>query len=58
MTPTQLLRGIGWAELREQKVWLLLSDASEADGLVCLIDAIQDCALDCDIATEEEVFGN
>lgn len=56
MTPTQLLRGIDWAELREQKLKLLTNPNSD-DGLICLIDAIQDCALDNEIATEEEVFG-
>ena len=58
MTPTQLLRGIDWAELREQKLKLLRQDPDlHDDGLICLIDAIQDCAVDNDIATEEEVFG-
>lgn len=57
------IRSIDWALLREQKEYC----ANEADnkpeldhiygGLVNLIGAIQDEALDNNIATEEEIFG-
>lgn len=36
---------IDWAELRRQKAWLLAQDADEADGLVNLIDSLQDDAV-------------
>jgi len=48
---------IDWALLREQKEWLLNFDCDEAEGLIMLLDAIQDKAVDCREATEEEVFG-
>jgi hypothetical protein len=59
-----------WALLREQKAWLV-SHANEmvgsdlytpeevayADGLINLIDSIQDCAVIDGDATDVEVFG-
>lgn len=37
---------IDWAELREQKEWLLNNGSREAMGLVNLLDNIQDAAID------------
>jgi len=48
---------IDWAELREQKLWLLAQAADRAQGLVHLLDAIQDDAVEAGLADEETVFG-
>lgn len=48
---------IDWAMLREQKAWLFRQDNEFADGILNLLDAIQDEAVASGIATEEEVFG-
>lgn len=61
---------IDWELLRKQKVWLLLlarkafnnpdawtdEDREMFDGLINLIDGIQDYAIDNGDATEQEVF--
>lgn len=57
MTTTELLRGIDWALLRHQKRWLLDKAAPEAFGLLELLDACQDCAVDEFGTPEVEVFG-
>lgn len=43
--------------LRQQKGWLLQQEAPEAEGIIQMLDAIQDAAVAADVATEEEVFG-
>ena len=48
---------INWALLREQKLWLLTQESPHADGLIHLIDAVQDQAVATGSATEIEVFG-
>lgn len=60
-----LQQRIDWALLREQKFFLLdLTDEVDGkerellEGVVSLIDAIQDAAVDEGIATELEVFGD
>lgn len=60
MTPADfnILLSIDWDLLRQQKLWLLQHDTEEADGLVNLLDHIQDTAVDIGAATEEEVFPN
>jgi hypothetical protein len=45
-----------WALLREQKQWLLTVGGSHSDGLVCLLDMIQDQAVERGLS-ELEVFG-
>ena len=64
---TPLPAGIDWALLRKQKITLLrfvafADGGSEAradlEGIVNLIDSIQDDAVDNGIATELEVFGD
>jgi hypothetical protein len=47
---------INWQKLREQKLWLLGQSAAEADGLVGLLDALQDAVVKDGIAPEAEVF--
>jgi hypothetical protein len=37
-----LMRGIDWALLHDQKQWLLQHEGDEADGLIHLIDALED----------------
>jgi len=46
-----------WALLREQKKWLFDQNNYYADGLISLLDDIQDSAVDSGEFTEEEVFG-
>lgn len=51
------LETIDWALLRTQKEWLLRQSAPEADGLINLIDCIQDAATMDGVIGEELVFG-
>ena len=55
------LATIDWALLRQQKAWLLglVAEAPmpEPQGLVNLIDYIQDTALANGVASEIEIFG-
>lgn len=44
--------------LRRQKAWLLRQTGDAAEGLLGLIDAIQDQAVVGGVATEDEVFGS
>ena len=48
---------IDWDMLREQKSWLLNQYNENAEGLVNLIDRIQDQAVDNSYASKIEVFG-
>ena len=48
---------IDWELLRKQKEWLMQFNREEADGLLSLIDAIQDNAVNSKEFTEEEIFG-
>lgn len=48
---------IDWDMLREQKSWLLTQDNKHAEGIVNLIDRIQDEAVDNGDASKIEVFG-
>ena len=47
---------LDWELLRRQKEWLLQHDCFEAEGLVALIDDIQDQAVAAVPELEEEVF--
>ena len=60
----EFLKGIDWELLRRQKVELLdvinmykLPAGNHLDGVVYLIDHIQDSAVDSGYYTEEQVFG-
>jgi hypothetical protein len=51
---------IDWELLRQQKEWLMRrenDDSIEAEGLLALIDDIQDQAVATSPELEEEVFG-
>ena len=48
---------IDWTLLRAQKEWLLQFDNEQAQGLVNLLDHLQDDAVDSGEFTETEVFG-
>lgn len=48
---------INWALLREQKLHLMGTGVRLDEGLLNMIDAIQDAVVDDGIATEKEVFG-
>lgn len=52
-----VVQSIDWAELRSQKIWLATQPVPMADGLLNLLDALQDAAVAQGLATEEEVFG-
>lgn len=69
MAPYELLRNTDYGLLRlqkEQLLGLVTSDFSPINpeqrkainGIINLIDNIQDCAVDNDIFSESEVFGN
>lgn len=57
MRTNTLIHNIDWAMLREQKQWLMSQDHAHADGLLMLIDQLQDYAVDNYLVQEEEVFG-
>lgn len=48
---------IDWKELRNQKAWLIAQDENAAEGLLSLLDAIQDHAVDAGVVSDEVVFG-
>lgn len=50
----KVIKSIDWELLRRQKEWLITNNA---DGLLSLIDALQDAAVADNIATKSEVFG-
>lgn len=52
----RLLCGIEWNLLREQKRWLVEQQGEEAEGLLCLLDGLQDFAVDKLGKLEVEVF--
>ena len=52
----RLLCGIDWDLLREQKRWLVEQQGEEAEGLLCLLDGLQDFAVDRLGKLESEVF--
>ena len=63
MTPEELVRRIDWETLRQQKSLLIELAAKAtspeqrlADGLVALLDEIQDCAVDELGISQEQVF--
>jgi len=47
---------LDWELLRQQKEWLLQHDCTEAEGLLALIDDIQDQAVEQQPELAEEVF--
>jgi hypothetical protein len=50
---------LDWHLLRQQKTWLLSKDTSPwAEGLIGLVDHIQDAAVSQGVATDLEVFGD
>jgi hypothetical protein len=51
------IQQIDWRLLRQQKEWLMNHNSPEANGLLHLLDAIQDEAVDQFGFTEREVFG-
>jgi hypothetical protein len=53
----EFISRIDWSLLRNQKQWLLLQSGNDPDGLVCLIDALQDFAVDGLNKKESEIFG-
>lgn len=46
-----------WALIRQQKEWLLQFDNPEARGLIDMLSAIQDAAIEFGEASIKEVFG-
>jgi hypothetical protein len=58
MTPNEIFETINWALLREQKLYLIGLDRSDyIDGVIALIDAMQDCAHEHKFASEKEIYG-
>jgi hypothetical protein len=48
---------IDWDLLRDQKSWLLAMGVELGEGVIGLLDEIQDAAVADGLATEEAVFG-
>jgi len=53
----ETLADVDWAMLRDQKLWLAYQDSDEAQGLLNLLDMLQDMAVDVYGFDEFEVFG-
>lgn len=53
----EVISNMNWDLLREQKSFLWNNGSKETLGLVHLIDAIQDAAVEDGIASKLEVFG-
>jgi hypothetical protein len=53
----EFMQRMDWPLLRAQKFWLLKQRSLVADGLLHLVDAIQDAAVDVYGLPEAEVFG-
>jgi hypothetical protein len=51
------LKYMDWALLRKQKQWLMERECEEADGILNLIDTLQDYAIDEMGVDEYVVFG-
>ncbi len=47
----------GWQLLRKQKAWLVAQHTDEGEGLLSLIDSIQDQAVDTGQVDQYDVFG-
>lgn len=52
----RIIAGIDWDLLREQKRWLVEQQGEEAEGLLSLIDSLQDFAVDRLGKLQVEVF--
>ena len=51
------LSGVDWALLRRQKEWLMTQDGEGAEGLLSLLDYVQDEAVDRAGLNVDLVFG-
>lgn len=64
-SPEEVIRNIDWQLLREQKGWLSRmimnahdeKEVAKAEGLLYLLDTLQDCAADYLGLENEKVFG-
>jgi hypothetical protein len=52
-----LIHSINWVMLREQKQWLMSQEHVHAEGILKMIDHLQDHAVDNLLISEEKVFG-
>lgn len=57
MSYPEFVHSIDWALLRKQKSWLLQQNSEEAQGLLALVDAVQDYAVDEMFIDQSMVFG-
>lgn len=53
---TEFLASIDWAALRRQKSWLAAQRTDQAEGLLSLLDGLQDLAVDSYGVPEATVF--
>lgn len=65
MNPEEILRNINWGDLRTQKQTLVqvlmhrnTEEALRLEGILCMIDKLQDCAVSFLHLSETEVFGD
>lgn len=54
---SKVISNTNWELLRNQKEWLWNHGSDEAMGLAHYLDAIQDAAVEDELATKLEVFG-
>ena len=48
---------VDWTLFREQKLWLLVQQGEQADGIINMMDSIQDAAFATGRYTEEQIYG-
>jgi len=58
MNVQDVVAAINWEDLRLQKEWLLQFSDDPAEGLLNLLDALQDAAVDSGLVSFNEVFGD
>lgn len=48
---------VNWTLFREQKLWLMLQNNEHANGIINMMDSIQDAAFATGRFTEDEIYG-
>lgn len=49
---------VDWELFREQKLWLMLQNNEHANGIIHMMDAIQDAAFATGRFAENEIYGD
>jgi hypothetical protein len=48
---------VDWELFREQKLWLIAQQGDQAQGIINMMDSIQDAAFATGRYTEEQIYG-